>query len=109
MQHTSLLEAPVALSAATRFGFQWNVMVVKATNLLVVQFTLNTPARIRIVLGGIAGSRGKTLYDAPRRAGWFSEQWAMVDTGGRKLGPGVYMVSLSLDGEEMSETAVFKS
>ena len=108
--HNSLtsLSSPVTRSAFA-CSFDWTALVNPRWHSLTVSFALRTAARVRICLTALSGGTVKVLFDAPRTAGSFIERWAMVDRAARPLAPGLYMVTLELDGELVAETSVFQS
>ncbi len=88
--------------------FVWDVWQLREVNALAVRFQLNMPARVTVRLASIDGRMTKTLYDAPRFEGEFSEGWRFIGRDGRPVAPGIYTVSLELDGELMAETTLIK-
>jgi hypothetical protein len=88
--------------------FDWDVWRIRDINALAVRFRLLHPARVTIRIAPLNGARAKTLYDAPRPAGEFSEGWRMLTPEGAPMPPGVYQVSLALDGEPVTDTLLIK-
>ena|SRR5689334_1442594 len=105
------LTSPAVGSSRATFActFDWTAIVNPRWHSLTVSFALQFPARVRLSLNALSGGTVKVLFDAPRGAGSFIEKWAMVDRAARTLAPGLYMVSLELDGELVAETSVFQS
>src|SRR5687768_4937814 len=88
--------------------FVWDVWQLREVNALAVRFQLHMPARVTVRLSSIDGRLTKVLFDAPRYEGEFSEVWRFIGRDGRPVAPGIYMVSLELDGELTAETTLIK-
>ena len=109
MEHTNDLLEHTVTGSVPGIAFEWNATLDARRRRLAVRFALNTPARVHLTLSPALCEAGKVLFDAPRSAGSFAESWDMVDSLGRTLVPGMYLVTLTLDGEPMGVAMVIRS
>lgn len=64
-----------------------------------LRFTLPNPGHVRLVILDTRGMKVATVYDGIQAAGSHDLRWTGTDEQGRRLGNGVYFMSLEYEGE----------
>lgn len=71
-----------------------------------IRFGLDRAAKVRLSVYDATGRIVRTLADERMEAGEHRSDWDLRDNGGRISAPGVYFVSLLVDGERLAKKAV---
>lgn len=88
--------------------FGWSVSRIRELNALAVRFRLNERARVTLEVEPLNSGFSKVLFDAPQPAGEFTEGWRMTGSDGRPVAPGVYQITLSLNGAPVADSLIIQ-